>query len=208
MVDGPRRTQRGARRRRTGDDRADHGRGDVHDGLRLGAGHRWTRRRLDEAPPGGRQRPTLPRILGVLIVLAALAVGTEERLAGGVPLWAPLLPFASGTLTAVQQAFNGRIRAASGSALVATATNFATGPLALVLATALVMAAGARWTDFPTAPGQWWSLLGGAFGVVFIGLTSLTVARLGVLLLSLFSLFGNLLGAMLLDALRRCRARS
>ncbi|RAC17571.1 hypothetical protein DN539_31065, partial [Burkholderia multivorans] len=38
-------------------------------------------------------------------------------------------------------------------------------------------------------------------GVVFIGLTSLTVARLGVLLLSLFSLFGNLLGAMLLDAL-------
>lgn len=152
-------------------------------------------------PPGGRQRPTLLRILGVLIVLAALAVGTEERLAGGVPLWAPLLPFASGTLTAVQQAFNGRIRAASGSALVATAANFATGLLALVLATALVMAAGARWTDFPTAPGQWWLLLGGAFGVVFIGLTSLTVARLGVLLLSLFSLFGNLLGAMLLDAL-------
>ncbi len=152
-------------------------------------------------PPGGRQRPTVLRITGVLIVLSALVLGAGERLGLGVPLWAPLLPFISGTLTAVQQAFNGRIRAASRSAVVATTTNFLTGLAALLVVAGIAMALGAAWTGFPAAPGQWWLLLGGAFGVVFIGLTSLTVARLGVLLLSLFSLFGNLLGALLLDAL-------
>ncbi|MCM1012428.1 DMT family transporter [Brevibacterium sp. XM4083] len=152
-------------------------------------------------PPGGRQRLTVLRIIGVLIVLGALVVGAAERLDLGVPWWAPLLPFIAGGLVSVQQAFNGRVRAATGSAVVATTANFATGFLALLAATAVVMAAGVRWQGFPTAPDQWWLLLGGAFGVIFIGITALTVSRLGVLLLSLFSLFGNLLGALLLDYL-------
>ncbi|WP_181273718.1 DMT family transporter [Brevibacterium oceani] len=152
-------------------------------------------------PPGGRQSLSLLRILGVLIVLAALVYGARERLLLGVPLWAPLLPFASGALTSVQQACNGRIKAATNSAVVATTVNFAVGLAATVLVSAIILAAGVRWTGFPVQPTQWWFLLGGALGVIFIGLTSLTVARLGVLLLSLFSLFGNLLGALLLDLL-------
>ncbi|RBP64679.1 transporter family-2 protein [Brevibacterium sanguinis] len=149
-------------------------------------------------PPGGRQRLTFFRILGVLVVLAALTLGAWERLVLGVPLWAPLLPFASGALTALQQACNGRIRAATGSAVVATAVNFAVGFLLLLALTGVLLASGVRWTGFP-GPGQWWILLGGVLGVVFIAFTSLTVRRLGVLLLTLFSLFGNLAGALLLD---------
>ncbi len=152
-------------------------------------------------PPGGRQRLTVLRVFGVLIVIAALVYGASERLNLGVPLWALLLPFVSGALTSVQQAFNGRIKAATGSVIVATTVNFAVGFLALLAAAGVIMASGVTWTGFPTEPTQWWMLLGGAFGVVFIGLTALTVAKLGVLLLSLFSLFGNLLGALLLDLL-------
>lgn len=152
-------------------------------------------------PPGGKQPLTLLRILGVLVVLAALGYGAAERLTLGIPAWAPALPFVSGALTSVQQAFNGRIRFVTGSAVVATTVNFAVGFAALVLGAAALMTGGVTWAGFPTQPGQWWMLLGGAFGVVFIGLTALTVARLGVLLLSLFSLFGNLLGALLLDLL-------
>nr|WP_269770006.1 DMT family transporter [Brevibacterium antiquum] len=111
------------------------------------------------------------------------------------------MPFGSGALTSVQQAFNGRIKAATGSVIVATTVNFAVGFLALLAAAGVIMATGVTWAGFPTAPTQWWMLLGGAFGVIFIGLTALTVAKLGVLLLSLFSLFGNLLGALLLDLL-------
>lgn len=152
-------------------------------------------------PPGGRQALSLVRVLGVVIVLAALVYGARERLLLGVPLWAPLLPFASGTLTSVQQAFNGRIKSATNSAVVATTVNFAVGLAATILVSAIILTAGVRWTGFPVQPTQWWFLLGGALGVIFIGLTSLTVARLGVLLLSLFSLFGNLMGALLLDLL-------
>lgn len=152
-------------------------------------------------PPGGKQQLTFLRIFGVLVVIGALVYGASERLNLGVPLWAPLLPFASGALTAVQQAFNGRIKAATGSAVVATTVNFVIGFIALLAVSGVIMLVGIEWTGFPTAPTQWWMLLGGAFGVVFIGLTALTVAKLGVLLLSLFSLFGNLVGALLLDLL-------
>lgn len=152
-------------------------------------------------PPGGKQRLTFVRVFGVLVVIAALVYGASERLNLGVPLWALLLPFVSGALTSVQQAFNGRIKAATDSVVVATTVNFAVGFLGLLVAAGVIMASGVAWTGFPTEPTQWWMLLGGAFGVIFIGLTALTVAKLGVLLLSLFSLFGNLLGALLLDLL-------
>ncbi|MGO1289779.1 DMT family transporter [Brevibacterium linens] len=154
-----------------------------------------------ELPPGGRQRLNVLRILGVLIVLASLAFAAGDRLQSGIPLWTPLLPFVSGALTSVQQAFNGHIRAATESAVVATTVNFTVGFAALVIGTVVLLMTGVAWRGFPTAPDQWWILLGGAFGVVFIALTTVTVARLGVLLLSLFALFGNLVGALALDAL-------
>ena len=154
-----------------------------------------------DLPPGGRQRLGVLRILGVLIVLASLAFAAGDRLQSGIPLWTPLLPFVSGTLTSVQQAFNGHIRAATRSAVVATTVNFTVGFAALVIGTLILLVSGVPWSGFPTSPDQWWILLGGAFGVVFIALTTVTVARLGVLLLSLFALFGNLVGALALDAL-------
>ncbi|WP_231939732.1 DMT family transporter [Brevibacterium siliguriense] len=141
------------------------------------------------------------RILGVLIVLASLAFAAGDRLQSGIGLWAPLLPFVSGSLTSVQQAFNGHIRAATRSAVVATTVNFTVGFLALIIGTLVLLVTGIPWRSFPSAPDQWWILLGGAFGVVFIALTTVTVARLGVLLLSLFALFGNLVGALALDVL-------
>ncbi|WP_309130236.1 DMT family transporter [Brevibacterium sp.] len=150
-------------------------------------------------PPGGRQRPSAFRILGVLVVIAALVLSSGERLDLGVPLWAPLLPFVSGMLTAVQQAFNDRIRLATGSAVVATTVNFVSGLILPIAITGALLAAGVTWDGFPTAVGQWWTLLGGTLGVVFIALTARTVRRLGVLRLSLFSLFGNLAGALALD---------
>ena len=154
-----------------------------------------------ELPPGGRQRLSVLRILGVIIVLASLAFAAGDRLQSGTALWAPLLPFVSGALTSVQQALNGHIRAATQSAVVATTVNFTVGFVALIIGTFALLVAGVPWRGFPTAPDQWWILLGGAFGVVFIALTTVTVARLGVLLLSLFALFGNLVGALALDAL-------
>lgn len=141
------------------------------------------------------------QVTGGLIVLASLVFAAGDRLQSGLPLWTPLLPFVSGALTSVQQAFNGHIRAATESAVVATTVNFTVGFAALVIGTSVLLVTGHPWRGFPTAPDQWWILLGGAFGVVFIALTTVTVARLGVLPLSLFALFGNLVGALALDVL-------
>ncbi|SMX65047.1 Uncharacterized membrane protein YdcZ, DUF606 family [Brevibacterium antiquum CNRZ 918] len=100
-------------------------------------------------PPGGKQRLTFFRAFGVLVVIAALIYGASERLTLGVPLWALLLPFVSGALTSVQQAFNGRIKAATGSVIVATTVNFAVGFLALLMAAGVIM----LWSDMGRLPG-------------------------------------------------------
>ncbi|MFV0533474.1 MAG: DMT family transporter [Cumulibacter sp.] len=150
-------------------------------------------------PPGGRKPPTLWRIVGTLVVIAGVALSAVDVLGKGIPLWAPILPFVTGGLTALQQAFNGRLRIKSSSAIAATTINFFVGTVFLVLCTVVLFGTGFRIHDTPQLPGEWWVLIGGLLGIVFIGVTTVTVARLGVLLLSLVSLFGNLLGSLVID---------
>jgi transporter family-2 protein len=99
--------------------------------------------------------------------------------------------------TAWQQAVNGRVRATAGNALTATFVNFAVGAAVLVVALAVDFAV--RGLPTGTLPTQPWLYLGGTFGVVFIGVAAAVVRRIGVLLLSLTLIFGQLIGALLLD---------
>lgn len=149
--------------------------------------------------PGGRMAITLPRILGVIIVIAGVAVSSAGALSYGVALWAPLVPLTSGVLTAFQQAFNGHVKNAARSAYAATFTNFVGGVLFLLVIAVIVRLTGVPISGFPQLPGQWWMLIGGMLGVMFIGFSALAVGRLGVLLLSLLVLFGNLLGSLIID---------
>ncbi|GAA2091680.1 MULTISPECIES: DMT family transporter [Brevibacterium] len=152
-----------------------------------------------ELPPGGRTPATPARLLGTLVVMTGVVVASWGGTAGAFPLWAPLVPFASGALTTVQQALNGRVKRTTASAVTATTVNFAVGGTFLLACSALAWAAGAPPAEFPALPGESWMLVGGLVGVLFIGITTTTVQRLGVLLLSLTSLFGNLLGSLVLD---------
>lgn len=150
-------------------------------------------------PPGGRRPPTLWRVLGTIVVLVGISLSAVDVLVQGVPLWAPILPFIAGAMLSFQQAFNGRLRVLARSAITANLTNFVTGGTLLFVCAAALFASGARIEGLPEIPGQSWTLIGGVLGVVFIGVTTMTVARLGVLLLSLMSLFGNLLGSLVID---------
>ena len=150
-------------------------------------------------PPGGPKPPTAWRIGGSVIVLVGVGISAVGVLGQGVPLWAPILPFVAGIATTVQQATNGRLRFAAGSAIASTFTNFLVGSVVLVLVSAGLFAFGTRIADLPEMPGQWWVRLGGLLGMLFIGITTQTVAHLGVLLLSLMSLFGNLVGSLVID---------
>lgn len=152
-------------------------------------------------PPGGRTAPSARRLIGTVVVLVGVVMVSAGGFSRGIPLWAPLVPLLAGTLTSVQSALNGRVRKSSGSSVTATGVNFVVGSIFLLLCCVTVWVTGSRIDRLPQIPGEAWLLVGGALGVVFIGVTSATVNHLGVLLVSMTSLFGNLASSLIVDLL-------
>lgn len=145
--------------------------------------------------PGGRRPVTGPRTAGAVLCLLAIVLSAKEGLRAVSP-WLLLLVVVAGALISVQQALNGRVRAATG-ALVATFLNFAVGTSALVLGLLVQLVVhGVRADSWPTEP---WLYLGGAIGCVFIAVAATCVGTLGVLLFGLATTTGQLVGAILLD---------
>lgn len=151
-------------------------------------------------PPGGPYRPSAVRVLGTLIVIGGVSLSAVGSAVHGVPLWAPFIPLCSGTATAFQQALNGRVSRRAQSGIAATCVNFCTGTVFLIVFAAVVWLTVTPPTGAPQLPGQWWMLLGGVIGVVFIATSTTSVMVLGVLLISLFGLLGNLTGSLIIDA--------
>lgn len=145
--------------------------------------------------PAGVAAVTVSRVVGVALALAAVAVSFTGGALGAVPLWMLVLPVAVGMGVAWQQATNGRLQRKVGSALVATLVNFIGGTLALG-AIALVRLPAAEVAPLPVEP---WLYLGGAIGVTYIFLSAAIAPRIGVLLLSLGSVLGMLVGSVVLD---------
>ena len=147
--------------------------------------------------PGGRRYLTLRRVLGAGIAFGTVVWSVAAHIDPGIPLWLLMLPFIAGLVQAVQQAANGRVAAAAGSAVSSTLFNFIAGT-ALLIVIALVHAvlAGGLPAAYPT---QWWLWLGGPLGVAFIFGLATAVRRTGVLLLGLCSISGQLIGSIVLD---------
>ncbi|MFL6128257.1 MAG: DMT family transporter [Mycobacteriales bacterium] len=158
--------------------------------------------------PGG-PRPLSPARVGgaAVAVLAVLVIrlghGTGPASAGAV-LGVLLASSAAGAGLAVQQALNGRVQRATGSALIAGCVNFLVGTVALVLAFGAALLAGA-------GPDRWWPgpaglYAGGTLGVVYITVAAWAVRGLGVLRLALSTVAGQLAGGLLIDLVSPGRA--
>ncbi|MFF2553486.1 DMT family transporter [Nocardia sp. NPDC058058] len=157
--------------------------------------------------PRGRTPVTLLRSVGAGLALVAVALSVAERsgergglsvpegLRGGPQLLLIVLPLVAGFGVAWQQAVNGRVGAVGGPR-TATLANFATGLAGLVIVEAVVIA-GSGWPH--GFPGEPWLYLGGVIGVVFIALAVLVVRWIGVLLLGLTSVAGQLAMSLALD---------
>jgi transporter family-2 protein len=146
--------------------------------------------------PAGRRALTAPRAIGAAVALCAV-VWTVSSEVGDVPALLILLPFTAGFGSAWQQAVNGRIRAAASSALTSTVVNFAVGT-ALLVVVMLVHVASAGWpVSLPTEP---WLYAGGAIGCIFIAVQAVVVRVIGVLVLALGGVAGQLTAALALDA--------
>ena len=145
--------------------------------------------------PGGRQRPTLPRVAGAALAVAAVGLGAAGDRHASVRPGLFVLLFAAGAASAVQQAANGRIRGAAMDATVAALVSFTGGTFVLgVLVLVTGQGFGRHW------PAGWWLYTGGAAGAVYIALAAAVVHRLGVLSVSLATVAGQVVAAVLLDA--------
>lgn len=148
--------------------------------------------------PGGPQPITLPRAVGASLAVIAVIISVSDHGSITNPggLWWAVLPAVAGLGLAWQTAVNGQVRVAAANVVVPTVVNFLVGTSVLVLATTVdVIIRG--WPATP--PDQWWLYLGGTLGIVAIGTAVTAVRVIGVLLLGMASVAGQLTGAVLLD---------
>lgn len=147
--------------------------------------------------PSGRHPLTAPRIAGTLICLGAVAL---EAVDAGGQLSAGLfvLVVAAGLGVSLQQAANGQCQVDTGESLVAALVSFAGGMLVL----ALIVAVGALAGGFHGVriAGPWWLWFAGLGGSTYLVLCAAAVRTLGVLRLSLAAIAGQLLAALIFDA--------
>ncbi|HTW19023.1 MAG TPA: DMT family transporter [Mycobacteriales bacterium] len=145
--------------------------------------------------PGGRHPLSRWRLAGIAVVIAAVTIGAVgDRSASLKPLLF-LVIFLGGATSAVQQAANGQLRLAAHDVVVASFVSFLGGAIGLVVVTA---AAGElSLHEWPAAP---WLYLGGPLGACYVFAGATTVRVLGVLRFVLAALSGQLLCAVVIDA--------
>jgi transporter family-2 protein len=139
---------------------------------------------------------TLPRLLGAALALVAVVVAVSGQLHADVPFWVLLAPFAAGIVVGWQQAVNGQVREVSSSPLTATFVSFVSGTLVLAIALIVHLLLVPLPSTFPADPLLY---VGGLLGCVFIGIQAAVVRTIGVLVLGLAILSGQVVSAALLD---------
>jgi bacterial/archaeal transporter family-2 protein len=145
-----------------------------------------------------KPRPiTAARVIGAALMLVAVVLVVSTQRFDAFPWWVALMPLVAGFGMAWQQGVNGQVRVISGSPLTATVINFVVGTTLLAIA-ALVHSLIVGWPQqWPTNPVLY---IGGLVGAVFIAVGAILAPRIGVLLLALGTISGQLLVSLLLDA--------
>ncbi len=146
--------------------------------------------------PGGVRPVTRSRATGAALCVAAVVIAVGSHLGDLRALALAILPAIAGIGIAWQQAVNGLVRQASGSVLPTTLINFSVGTATLLVF--LVIDLVLRGTPQPLPP-QIWLYSGGALGIIFIAVASALVGRIGVLLLGMGMIAGQIVGALLID---------
>lgn len=150
--------------------------------------------------PAGPQPITTLRLAGAATALVAVVLAVSDRLTHPSGLVLALLPAIGGSATAVQQALNGRVaRVASPDAygaVSAAVVNFLVGNAALVVVFLIDISIRGLPNHLPSNP---WLYVGGACGVAFITLAAAVVRIVGVFVLGLGTIAGQLVGSLLLD---------
>jgi len=147
--------------------------------------------------PGGPRPITVTRAVGTTLTVAAVLLAVSGRLGTPAALGLAILPVVAGAGSAWQQAMNGRVRQASEGVIATTFLNFLVGTAALLLTFGIWTAV--RGAPTGSLPGQPLYYIGGTLGIIFIAIAAAMVRHIGVLLLGLGMIAGQVGGAVLLD---------
>jgi transporter family-2 protein len=148
--------------------------------------------------PGGRVPTTRLRFFGAALAVVAVSVGALGQHGMFRPALLALVGIA-GVASAGQQAANGQLRRAADDARVAALVSFAVGT-ATLFAVAGALAAIGHLPSIHRPPNPV-LYIGGLLGVVYIVIAAALVERLGVLRLTLGTVSGQVVGALLIDAI-------
>ena len=147
--------------------------------------------------PSGKHRVTWLRGLTAIITLLSVTIAVFPQLRSSTFKIAPIvLAITVGIVVAFQQALNGRMNVISARPLATTFVNFLMGSIVLTIALIYNLLRGGSIGNLPHGIVVY---LGGPIGVLFIAVSAYTVKHLGILNFILFSVTGQLIGALLLD---------
>lgn len=150
--------------------------------------------------PAGPQPYTTLRVVGAVLALGAVVLAVSSQLRHPDGLLLAVLPAVGGVGAAVQQAINGRVaRAAAPNAYGAVAAgvvNFLVGFVALLVVFLADLGLRGAPHHLPSEP---WLYLGGACGVIFISAAAAVVRVVGVFVLGLGTIAGQLIASLFID---------
>ncbi|GAB3954675.1 DMT family transporter [Kribbella albertanoniae] len=152
--------------------------------------------------PAGRQEFTTLRIVGAGLTVVAVVLAVSDQLGHPSGLLLAILPALGGVATAFQQAINGRVaQTAEGGkhgAVAAGAINFWVGFVALLIVFGFDLVLRGAPNPLPSNP---WLYLGGACGVIFMSVAAAVVRVVGVFVLGLGTIAGQLIASLAIDVL-------
>jgi transporter family-2 protein len=145
----------------------------------------------------GKQHVTWPRVLTSLMTLIAVIVAVYPELGTvNFKLITIFLCIVAGVVGSFQFAMISQINHVTNRPIVTTWLNFFVGSVFIAAALAVDFAKGG---SIGSLPHNVWVYIGGPCGVIFVAVTSKVVRSMGVLNFVLFSVTGQLVGALLLD---------
>ena len=147
--------------------------------------------------PSGKHKVTPVRAITALVTLISVTIAVYPDLQSATFRFAPILfAIIVGVVVSFQQAINGRVNVVSTRPLATTFVNFLMGSTVLTIALIINLARGGTVGALPTTFVVY---LGGIIGVIYIAVSAFTVRHIGILNMILFSVTGQLIGALLLD---------
>lgn len=147
--------------------------------------------------PSGKHRITWTRSITALVTLISVTIAVYPQLRSSTFKFSPIaLTIAVGIIIAFQQALNGRVNVVSMRPLATTFVNFLMGAVLLSFVLTINLLRGSSIGHLPHGLVVY---LGGPIGVIYIAVSAYAVKHLGILNFILFSVTGQLIGALLLD---------